>query len=56
MHLSGIGSCVVIGNPQTILSKYQLALVEDKPVQIQRRGFTLAPQGGVSMVLSAKSI
>ncbi|PSB47056.1 cytochrome P450 [Chroococcidiopsis thermalis] len=40
----------------TILSKYQLALVEDKPVQIQRRGFTLAPQGGVSMVVSAKSI
>lgn len=38
----------------TILSKYQLALAEDKPVQLQRRGFTLAPAGGVMMVMSGK--
>jgi unspecific monooxygenase len=35
----------------TILSKYQLALAEDKPVKLQRRGFTLAPAGGVRMVV-----
>jgi unspecific monooxygenase len=38
----------------TILSKYQLALVEDKPVKLQRRGFTLAPAGGVRMVMTGK--
>jgi unspecific monooxygenase len=38
----------------TILSKYQLALAEDKPVKLQRRGFTLAPAGGVKMVMSGK--
>jgi cytochrome P450 family 110 len=38
----------------TILSKYQLALAEDKPVKLQRRGFTLAPTGGVRMVLTGK--
>ncbi len=36
----------------TILAKYQLALAEDKPIKIQRRGFTLAPTGGVRMVLT----
>lgn len=36
----------------TILSKYQLALAEDKPVKLQRRGFTLAPTGGVRMVMT----
>lgn len=36
----------------TILSKYQLALAEDKPVRLQRRGFTLAPAGGVRMVVT----
>jgi len=36
----------------TILSKYQLALAEDKPVKPQRRGFTLAPVGGVRMVMT----
>lgn len=36
----------------TILSKYQLALREDKPVKLQRRGFTLAPAGGVRMVMT----
>jgi unspecific monooxygenase len=38
----------------TILSKYQLALAEDKPVKLQRRGFTLAPAGGVQMVMTGK--
>lgn len=38
----------------TILSKYQLALADDKPVKLQRRGFTLAPTGGVRMVLTEK--
>ncbi|KAM3096645.1 cytochrome P450 [Phormidesmis sp. 146-35] len=36
----------------TILSKYKLALAEDKPVKLQRRGFTLAPRGGVRMVMT----
>lgn len=38
----------------TILSKYQLALAERKPVKLQRRGFTLAPAGGVRMVMVGK--
>jgi cytochrome P450 len=38
----------------TILSKYQLALAEDKPVKLQRRGFTLAPTGGVRLVMTEK--
>ena len=38
----------------TILSKYQLALAEDKPVKPQRRGFTLAPAGGVRMVMTGR--
>lgn len=38
----------------TILSKYELALAEDKPVKLQRRGFTLAPTGGVRMVMNGK--
>ena len=37
-----------------ILSKYQLALAEDKPVKLERRGFTLAPTGGVRMVMTGK--
>jgi unspecific monooxygenase len=36
----------------TILSNYQLALAETKPVKLQRRGFTLAPAGGVRMVMT----
>ncbi len=39
----------------TVISKYQLALAEDKPVKIQRRGFTLAPTGGVKVVMKGKS-
>jgi len=38
----------------TILSQYQLVLAEDKPVKLQRRGFTLAPTGGVRMVMTGK--
>lgn len=38
----------------TILSRYQLALLENKPVKLQRRGFTLAPAGGVQMTLVGK--
>lgn len=38
----------------TILSQYQLALAEDKPVKIQRRGFTLAPSGGVEMIMTRR--
>ena len=38
----------------TILSKYQLALAEDKPIKMQRRGFTLAPAGGIAMVMTGK--
>lgn len=37
-----------------ILSKYQLALVENRPVKQQRRGFTLAPTGGVRMVMTGQ--
>ncbi len=38
----------------TILTQYQLALTDDKPVNVQRRGFTLAPTGGVRMVMTGK--
>lgn len=38
----------------TVLSKYQLALTENKPVKVQRRGFTLAPVGGVRMMMTQK--
>ena len=38
----------------TILSQYQLALAEDKPVKMQRRGFTIAPAGGVQLVMIEK--
>lgn len=38
----------------TILSNYQLALTEDKPVKLQRRGFTLAPTGGVRLMVTRK--
>jgi unspecific monooxygenase len=38
----------------TVLSKYQLGNSENKPVKIQRRGFTLAPAGGVRMVMVGK--
>jgi cytochrome P450 family 110 len=38
----------------TLLSEYQLALAKDKPVKIQRRGFTLSPKGGVPMFVAGK--
>ncbi|WP_088892650.1 cytochrome P450 [Leptolyngbya ohadii] len=38
----------------TILSKSQLVLAENKPVKLQRRGFTLAPMGGVRLVMTGK--
>ncbi|OUL34635.1 cytochrome P450 [Nostoc sp. T09] len=38
----------------TVLSKYQLSLAENKPVKVQRRGFTLSPTGGVRMVMTRK--
>lgn len=36
----------------TIVSQCQLSLAEKKPVKPQRRGFTLAPTGGVRMVMT----
>lgn len=38
----------------TILSRYELALAESKPVQPARRGVTLAPSGGVNMVVTGQ--
>ncbi len=38
----------------TVLSRYELALADDKPVKLKRRGFTLAPTGGVGMVMTRK--
>lgn len=35
----------------TIVSHYQLKLVDSKPVKPQRRGLTIAPSGGVRMVM-----
>jgi cytochrome P450 family 110 len=40
----------------TVLSKYKLAIAETKPVKMQRRGFTLAPVGGVRMVMTGKRL
>ena len=40
----------------TVLSKYQLALADNKPVKLQRRGFTLAPTGGVRLVMTEKRL
>jgi len=38
----------------TILSRYQLALADDQPEKLQRRGFTLAPANGVKMVITGR--
>jgi unspecific monooxygenase len=38
----------------TVLSRYQLALVDSKPVKPIRRGLTIAPAGGVQMVLQGQ--
>jgi cytochrome P450 len=37
-----------------VLSQYELALAETKPVKLQRRGFTLAPAGGIRMMMTGK--
>ncbi|MFM7426683.1 MAG: cytochrome P450 [Elainella sp.] len=38
----------------TLLARYQLSLAESKPVKLQRRGFTLAPAGGIRMVMTGE--
>lgn len=40
----------------TILSRYQLALADKRPVRPQRRGVTLAPAGGVKMVMKGQRL
>ncbi len=40
----------------TILQHYQLELAEKQPVQPTRRGLTLSPRGGVTMVMKQKRI
>ncbi|MGK7872428.1 MAG: cytochrome P450 [Xenococcaceae cyanobacterium] len=38
----------------TILSRYELALADNRPEQVQRRGVILAPAGGVKMMLKGQ--
>ena len=38
----------------TILRRYSLALADKQPVKPVRRGITLAPAGGVKMVMTGK--
>lgn len=38
----------------TILSRYDLTLVDNRPVKPSRRGFTVAPPGNMRMVLTSK--
>ncbi|WP_196510877.1 cytochrome P450 [Nostoc sp. NZL] len=40
----------------TALSHYEFALVDRRPEQPQRRGFTLAPAGGVKMVITGRHV
>ncbi|MGE5659051.1 MAG: cytochrome P450 [Actinomycetota bacterium] len=40
----------------TMLRDYELTLAEKKPVQPQRRGLTLAPAGGVRMVMTGRRL
>ncbi len=40
----------------TLLSNFRLALAEQQPVKPQRRGVTLAPAGGVKMVMKGKGM
>ncbi|MBE8986194.1 cytochrome P450 [Nostoc sp. LEGE 12450] len=40
----------------TVLSHYHLALVDRRPEQPQRRGFTLAPASGVKMVITGRRV
>ena len=39
-----------------LLSNYQLALVDDRPVKPERRGFFLAPASGFKMVMKGRRI
>ncbi|PHM06386.1 hypothetical protein CK516_33920 [Nostoc sp. 'Peltigera malacea cyanobiont' DB3992] len=38
----------------TVLSRYDLALVDQRPEKPQRRGFNLAPSSGVKMVITGR--
>jgi cytochrome P450 len=40
----------------TILSNYQLELVDSQPEKPRRRGVTLAPAKGVKMLLKGKNV
>ncbi|MEH2249236.1 cytochrome P450 [Nostoc sp.] len=40
----------------TVLSHYQLALVDQRTERPQRRGFTLAPSNGVKMVITGRRV
>ncbi|MBW4679773.1 MAG: cytochrome P450 [Microcoleus vaginatus WJT46-NPBG5] len=40
----------------TVLSQWQLALVDSQPVQPARRGLTLAPAGGVKMTVTGQRL
>ncbi|MBD2342066.1 cytochrome P450 [Calothrix sp. FACHB-156] len=40
----------------TILSRYQLALADNKPEVVRRRGLTLAPANGVKMMITGKRV
>ncbi len=40
----------------TILSRYQLALADNRPERPRRRGVTLAPGGGVKMVITGRRV
>ncbi|QKQ76853.1 cytochrome P450 [Nostoc sp. TCL240-02] len=41
---------------ETILSRYQLVLVNQQPERLVRRGFTLAPASGVKMVITGRRV
>lgn len=38
----------------TILSNYELKLVDNKPIKAVRRGMILNPKGGVKMIFEGK--
>ncbi|MBD2517402.1 cytochrome P450 [Nostoc sp. FACHB-973] len=40
----------------TILSLYELALVNQQPERVERRGFTLAPATGIKMVITGRRV
>jgi len=45
---------VLISLLATILANYQMELVDNRDVKPQRRGVTVAPGGGVNMVLKGR--